>query len=334
MAILYSKQLYIGVSAAPVQQLLFDTNDTQATVLTTGYLSKNCVDSGIKFTNKQIAFVYTTDKGMGTYKIVVADGVASFEQGDDNPTAVNIYGAPVVSGNMAAFYGTDGTIQDLGFKPSNSNWHNIAMVFGTATVGNFSTFNDVNGTIRDLGFSPTNASKTKVVMANASVVVGRVASFADTAGTVQDAGFDANLVLTASITTPDINANIIRFDITVPVASLASGGSVTLYTSSGSKQYKISSLFVNGGGTNFSGDGGDRLLSITDNTTVYSVVPAASLQTLANTGWGVTGLPFPASAAINTSTAAGASLVAKYSGGTTDYTAGSVVISGILQRVA
>lgn len=133
---------------------------------------------------------------------------------------------------------------------------------------------------------------------------------------------------------PDIGSNLVTFDVTVGHAALASGGSVILVDSRGTEQYKIRSLQLNSGGTNFSGGGGDRLGQVTDETTVYSVIPAATLQTLANEQWGTTGLPNPASAAINTSTAAGADLVFKYSGGATDYTAGSLVISGIVQRVA
>jgi len=143
---------------------------------------------------------------------------------------------------------------------------------------------------------------------------------------------------TASILTSKVNAdpgaNLITVDVTVAHTDLASAASKTLYTSSGSKQFKIRGIWLNGGGTNFSGGGGDRLLSITDNTTVYSLIPAADLQTLANSAWGVTGLPFPAAAAINTSTAAGASIVAKYSGGAADYSAGSVVLTLLLERVA
>lgn len=163
---------------------------------------------------------------------------------------------------------------------------------------------------------------------------GDIAIFDGTTGTLKDGLLAGNKLLTSGITTPDVGSNLIAFDITVPVASLATGGSVTMVTSSGSKQYKIRSLQLNSGGTNFSGGGGDRLGQVTDGTTVYSVVPAATMQSLANAQWGVTALPNPASAAINTSTAAGANLVFKYSGGTTDYTLGSLVISGIFQRVA
>lgn len=129
-------------------------------------------------------------------------------------------------------------------------------------------------------------------------------------------------------------ASFSTFDVTVGQAALASGGSVTLLSSSGTQRYKVRSLQLNSGGTNFSGASGDRLGQVTDGTTVYSVIPAATMQSLVNAQWGVTALPNPASAAINTSTAAGSNLVFKYSGGTLDYSAGSLVISGIVQRVA
>jgi hypothetical protein len=165
-------------------------------------------------------------------------------------------------------------------------------------------------------------------------VDGNLAQYNDTEGTLSDSGIPHNQVLTSSIVEPDTSSNLFCFDITVGQAALAAGGSVTLVDSSLTKQYKVRNLQINRGGTNFSGGGGDRLGQVTDGTTVYSVIPAASLQTLANAQWGATALPNPASAAINTSTVAGADLVFKYSGGTTDYTAGSVVVSGLIQRVA
>jgi len=142
-------------------------------------------------------------------------------------------------------------------------------------------------------------------------------------------------VLTSSLATPDTNANLIGFDVTVGFAALATGGSVILQASSGAKQYKIRSLELEGFGTNFSGGGGDRLGEVTDNTSVYSIIPAATMQSLVNARWGV-GAPLPNSATVanDTSTAAGANLVFKYTGGTTDYTAGSLRISGLMQRVA
>lgn len=131
----------------------------------------------------------------------------------------------------------------------------------------------------------------------------------------------------------DPGANLVSFDVLVGVGPLASGGSVTLYPSSGAKRYKIRALFLNGFGTNFSAGGGDRNAIVTDGTNTFSTIPAATLQSLANDTWGGANLQYPASIPLNTSTVAGQPLVVKYSGGTTDYGLGVMTISGILERV-
>lgn len=134
---------------------------------------------------------------------------------------------------------------------------------------------------------------------------------------------------------PLVQNNLYYVDVTVGFAALASAGSVIMINSVALQQYRVRNLILNRGGTNFSGGGGDRLGQVTDGTTVYTVIPAANMQTLTNNLWGVsTPLPFPASAAVNTPTVAGADLVFKYSGGATDYTAGSLVITALVERIA
>lgn len=142
--------------------------------------------------------------------------------------------------------------------------------------------------------------------------------------------------LSSGIYTLSIMQTYARFDVACGEAALASAGKVNLFVPKFSaQQMYVQNLWINSGGTNFSGGSGDRNLAITDGTTVYSVIPAATLASLVNSGWGIsTPLPFPASAPINTKTAAGANLYAQYSGGTTDYTAGSIVISGVLHIAA
>lgn len=178
-------------------------------------------------------------------------------------------------------------------------------------------------------------TKASVASVSGATTAGHLLSAADTAGTVTDSGVVANTVLFGTIVNPDASPDLVSFDVTVGQAALAAGGSVALVTSSGSKQYRIRVLQLNSGGTNFSGGGGDRLGQVTDGTTVYSVIPAANMQSLVNAGWGInTVLPYPATAAIFTPTAAGANLRFQYSGGTTDYSAGSLRISGIAERIA
>lgn len=132
----------------------------------------------------------------------------------------------------------------------------------------------------------------------------------------------------------DITRGLEVFETTVGQAALAGAGTVTLLNAAAGEQWKVRELWLSGAGTNFSGGGGDRLLDIKEGTTIYSTVPAATLQALAAARWGDTGMPFPATAAhLTTATAAGADIVAQYSGGATDYTAGSLTIILIAERV-
>lgn len=128
---------------------------------------------------------------------------------------------------------------------------------------------------------------------------------------------------------------IIWVETTIAFSDMSGGASKTIKSSSGSKQYKIREIFLSGAGTNFEVLG-DRNISITDNTSTYSVLPAATIKALTASRWGLaTHVPFPTTAAhINTATVAGTALVAKYSGGATDYTDGSLTLLMCLEKVA
>ncbi len=147
---------------------------------------------------------------------------------------------------------------------------------------------------------------------------------------LSDAGSATQSILTANIASAGFSSVLKCFDITAGFADLASGGAAGVVSGAG---YKIRGIWLNSGGTNFSGGGGDRDIQISDGTAVYSLIPAATAQALVNMSWGIdVDLPFPAAVAINRTTTG--TLFIAYSGGTTDYTAGSVVISFLLQKVA
>ncbi len=270
---------------------------------------------------------------------------------------------PVVNNDFASFSGTAGALKDSGYLPSDATKTVVAMASGTQVANHIPVFADTTGTVKSsdgvtaisgshLQAGLTTGTAGSLISCPGTTTTGTlqltaVASAGAFTSTISNRSLAQSTVFsigdpgqsTASILTSKVNAdagaNLISFSITVTAAALASAASVTLYASSGSKQYRVQQLQINSGGTNFSGGGGDRLLSITDATTVYSLVPATNLGTLVNARWGVgTPLPNAASAANNTLTAAGASLVAKYSGGTADYSTGSIVINGILERVA
>ncbi len=123
------------------------------------------------------------------------------------------------------------------------------------------------------------------------------------------------------------------FSVTVAHTDLATAGVKTLVAPATGETWRLHTLFLLGPFTNFSA-GGNRLLSIYSSTAIYSVVPNATLETLAAARWGETALPFPTTAAWGTTAFSAANpLVAAYSGGTTDHDAGSLVLQGLVERV-
>ncbi len=229
--------------------------------------------------------------------------------------------AAAITANNIPYINADGKLAD-----SSIVYTTVATKASAITANNVPYVNGGGALADSLIAYTTIATKASAITANNIPYV-------DADGKLADSLIAYTNVLKSSLTNPDLNANLVAFNVTCGFAALATAGSVTLYASSGSKQYRIIQLYLNTG-TNFSGGGGDRLGQVTDATTVYSVVPAATMQTLVNSAWGTTDLPLPASAAVGTITAAGANLVFKYSGGATDYTAGSLSITGLLQRVA
>ncbi len=135
---------------------------------------------------------------------------------------------------------------------------------------------------------------------------------------------------------PTIDVALQVFETTVGQAALGTGGEVILLDALTDETWKVLDIVLSADGTNFSGGGGDRLLDITDGTSTWSVIPAATLQSLAVSRWGVdAGMPNPSTAShLFAASASGTDIVAKYSGGTTDYTAGSLTLRLTAYRTA
>jgi hypothetical protein len=289
----------------------------------------------------------------------IGDG---YTPSDDAQTIVSMVDGATIAGNFAVYSDITGTTEDLTYSPSDASKTKVVMASAAVIANHIACFSDTAGTVNDDAATAINAGNIQAGLpgtaagANVSCPAGAGVGTFITQATANSGAFNTVLtnnalgqtttfhlpdpgaasagILVSTLTAPDNNANLIRFDVTVTAAALAAGGSVTLYASSGAKQYKIVNLWVNAGGTNFSGVGGDRLISVTDNTTSYTDITSALLISLLNADWGSATVPFPTGVALTTSTVAGQALVAKYSGGTGDYGAGSVVISGLLQRVA
>lgn len=164
---------------------------------------------------------------------------------------------------------------------------------------------------------------------------GLVANFAE----FQVANNAGNLVLMQRS-----SAGMVMANFAVPFSALAAGAKFNLITAATGNQFQVLGLAVAGvpPSVNFSGGGGNRLATVSDGTTAYSVIPAGvappsatvGLQNLVNGAWGSAVLPYPASASVFTKTVAGTNLTLAYSGGTADYTAGQLNITVSYVQVA
>ncbi len=154
--------------------------------------------------------------------------------------------------------------------------------------------------------------------------------------TIPDIGAATGFLNPQTVTAASTPASVlITKDITLGFAALAAGGTVDVQAALATSQYKVRNIFVNYGAAGLSGGGGDRLVTLTDGTTVYNNagITAALLGTPVNTVWGGTGNPLAGTVDQSTATVAGQALRFVYSGGTTDYTAGSVVVTVTYERI-
>lgn len=122
--------------------------------------------------------------------------------------------------------------------------------------------------------------------------------------------------------------------VTCTAALLDGAGTVPVIVGGTGDQYKIREIRLIGGGTNF-GAGGDRLLDLTDGTTVWTTIANADLESApsATLAWGNAKVPFLTGTSDTASTAA-STIRFQYSGGTTDHTTGSIKFDVLLEQTA
>lgn len=348
MTILGASINEIGEEGITPRVIRINTNNTVAEVLATGFLNNLVYSQNLALAETNLALVTTsTVSGQNPTKVGVYEVIKS---GDDWGLAP-VAGAgsvvlPTTPDEVAVFKDTIGTLTQaldtsLGIAIISGGLAVIQdqFLYGETHLGGAAGSSRGLLTLRDSSdtdiLTLSTAGSVGVMNITNQVMVGsapRNAFIPDPAASDWSSGSGGSLLISNNAPNGP-SADVKMFDVAVPAAGLAAGGSIELAPSTGTENYRLRELFINSGGTNFSGGGGDRNLSITDGTTVYSIVPSATLQSLVNARWGSTEVPFPAAAAINTQTTDGDALVAVYSGGANDFTDGSIVISGVLERV-
>ncbi len=312
------------------------STDSIATIIVPGYM--NNVDQAVfpilPSDLLGITYNYNQQTGAGSFawaSVTIANGIITVVP-NISPGSVLL---PVVSGDYASFNGTSGEIKDSGQAPSNAASPFAVTSPGSLTIGNFPKLADAKGTIAN-GLPPSASANSFVVVSPGSMTTGHLLSAGDANGTLADSGVVATAVAISSITNPDPSSDLVWHDVTCSAAALAAAGHVTVQASTAAKQYVVRDIRVNYSASGLSGGGGDRLLVVTDGTTVWNNagITAALLGTPINTVWGGSGNPLAGTVAMDTASAAGVTIYAAYSGGAADYTTGSVVISVLVQRTA
>lgn len=134
------------------------------------------------------------------------------------------------------------------------------------------------------------------------------------------------------------DANVEPFkwvDVTVAATDLDSAGTKNVIAGATGAQYKIREIRLVGGGTNYAA-GGDRAISLTDGTTVWTTIANADIESApsATLAWGNAKVPFLTGTS-DTASVAGQAIRFAYSGGTTDHSGtGSIKFSVLLEKVA
>lgn len=335
MAILDFKILSMGHTGVKPRIIYLYTDNTVAEVLVAGYLNNLVNSQKFPLAESDIALVNTKSTPSSTTDNPSWYGV---EKSGDNWSLVAEGGAgnvelPTRANYIAHFTDAVGTISDDAANVINDG--NITA--GTSAIrGTLTAFGGF------AGGSVTLSSDDENTTNNTNIQV--LDQTFDNLLYINDLESSSGSILISTINNTIPGANIITFDTIITYQDLQTAGSKTLYaplaTPLVTRQYRIRDLYINSAGagaTNFSG--GDRDLTISGGSTItidYSVIPSASVTTLTNARWGSTDVPFPASNSIADrygSNGTTGTLRVEYSSGTTDYTAGVMYISGVLELV-
>ncbi len=192
----------------------------------------------------------------------------------------------------------------------------------------------INGsTLAVTGLTATATELNKLAGVTAGTVTASKALVVDSGSKL-----DALTVTTLEATTLTHHAVALSrlkwVDVTVTAALLDSAGTVNVIGAVSGDQYKIRNIRLVGGGVNY-GAGGDRAISLTDGTTVWTTIATGDIKAApsATLDWGNAKVAFLTGTS-DTASVSNQAIRFVYSGGTTDHSAtGSIKFSVCLEKV-
>ncbi len=226
------------------------------------------------------------------------------------PDANIIAGSVGAAGKLTSTASVSGT---LSLKAANNSSGDKQLnIINASSIGQ-----DTDYTLGDPGQSSCN-----IIVGTSSFTTGNLVK-ASGSSILIDSGISASSVSPIG--------KIVYIDFDIQAASLAVGASQYIINIIAGQSYKIRSFFVNAG-SGLSGGGGNRNIALKDSFGNYLIIGSALIQTPINTLWGSTGIAFD-TAAQNRTSVVSAGLFFVYSGGTTDYAAGTLNVTMAYERV-
>lgn len=255
---------------------------------------------------------------------------------DPSAAQVSFSGGPSTANNLPVFSDTAGNIKagttaaTYGFGLTLSTG-NFAVSAGNVVAGS-------SGNSGNLASFPGTAANGELIVAavNAggafNTTISNSTMGQSSVISIPDPGAATSKFVLSQSNAPTNNVAFTKV-ITASAAALATAGKVNVQVhTSATSQFCVLDVKVLKS-TGLSGGGGDRLLALSDGTIVFNNagVTAALLGTPILTVWGGTGNPLAVGA--SEVTTAGADLFLQYTGGTADYTLGSVQLAITLVQV-
>lgn len=260
--------------------------------------------------------------------IIVIAGTLDSVSGGAGLDAINVIRANSAENLSAALVAA---LNDDGMEPYGETFTDpdTGDVCIVVVAGSFTT--SVSGGGGGGGVGPTDDIEVNSITSNSATVAGTaVLHDIVTTKIVNDGPYRTDGENTSL-------AQLAYFAVDVLSADLEEGGSASVYQNAGSSYgitYVPRDVILVGGGTSFD-SGGDRDLVLTDGTTVWATVPAATLKALpADSVRGFSPEIVFNGNAINTRATVDTPIVWMWANGTTDYSSGAVATKVLLERVS
>lgn len=214
--------LGLGLTQQMPTPIFINTNDTLATVTTTGYLTKSHRDFQYPYNNYQMAEVYTTDSGVVWLRVVVTFSGGHAVYSLVAPSESGSITTPTVANQIAYATNTLGTIAAAGLATALFNAGNISAGLATGTAGILESYPGVATSGKLILAAVTNAGGNfNTTISNAaSIGQSQVLSIPDTGASA------ANLLVSKLTGTQHITVGSLAVDAGTLTSGIATGGVV------------------------------------------------------------------------------------------------------------